>query len=199
LSAGDLLRYELRSPAATPTSQVIAPVSRTVAALDLSTQREEQRLSASAPSIRRVPILADALPGARSRDVLLMIAGAGLTALCAQITVHVPPSPVPITGQTFAVVLAGAALGSLRGGASQLLYLLLGLALPIYAGGAHGWTIISGPTGGYLVAFPIDAFVIGRLAERGRDRQLLTAFTAYVAGQLIIFGIACPGSRPRPI
>ena len=149
-------------------------------------------MSASAPSVRRVPVLADALPGARWRDVLLVIAGAGLTALCAQISIHVPPSPVPITGQTFAVVLAGAALGSRRGGASQLLYLLLGLALPVYAGGAHGWTIISGPTGGYLVAFPIAAYVIGRLAERGRDRQLLTAFAAYVAGQLIIFGIGVP-------
>jgi biotin transport system substrate-specific component len=149
-------------------------------------------VSATVPSVRRVPVLADALPGAHLRDVALVIAGTGLTSLCAQISIHVPPSPVPITGQTFAVVVAGAALGSLRGGASQLLYLLVGLAVPVYAGGTHGWNVIAGATGGYLVAFPVAAFAIGRLAEHGRDRQLLSAFSAYVAGQLIIFGIGVP-------
>ncbi len=99
---------------------------------------------------------------------------------------------MPITGQTFAVVVAGASLGARRGGASQLLYIAAGLALPIYAGAAHGWGVISGPTGGYLVAFPIAAYVIGRIAEYGGDRRLATAFPAYVAGQLIIFGIGVP-------
>ncbi|MBV9803741.1 MAG: biotin transporter BioY [Solirubrobacterales bacterium] len=149
-------------------------------------------MSATVPSVSRVPVLADALPGARWRDVVLVIAGAGLTALCAQISIRVPPSPVPITGQTFAVVVAGASLGSTRASASQLLYLLIGLALPVYAAGTHGWSIISGATGGYLVAFPIAAWAIGRLAEHERDRQFLTAFAAYVAGQLIIFGIGVP-------
>ena len=149
-------------------------------------------MSSSVPSVRRVPVLADALPGARPRDLMLVIAGAALTAACAQISVHVPPSPVPITGQTFAVVVAGASLGSVRGGASQLLYVLLGLALPVYAGGTHGWEVLSGATGGYLVAFPIAAFAIGRLAELGRDRYVLTAFAAFVAGQLIIFGLGVP-------
>jgi biotin transport system substrate-specific component len=62
----------------------------------------------------------------------------------------------------------------------------------VYAGGTHGWSVITGATGGYLVAFPIAALAIGRFAEHGRDRHLLTAFAAYVAGQLIIFGIGVP-------
>ena len=142
--------------------------------------------------VRRSRVLADAVPGARARDVMLVLAGASLTALCAQISIQVPPSPVPITGQTFGVVVAGAALGSTRGGTSQLLYVLAGLALPVYAGGTHGWAVLSGPTGGYLVGFVIAGYMIGRLAEYRRDRRLLTAFPAYVLGQLIIFGIGVP-------
>lgn len=149
-------------------------------------------MSVSVPSVRRVPVLADALPESGWRDAILVIAGAGLTAACAQISIHVPPSPVPITGQTFAVVLAGATLGSNRGGASQLLYLLLGLAVPIYAAGSYGWHVIAGASGGYLVAFPVAAFVVGFLAEHGSDRRLFTAFAAYAAGQLIIFGVGVP-------
>jgi biotin transport system substrate-specific component len=149
-------------------------------------------VSATVPSVRRVPVLADALPGDRLRDLLLVIAGAGLTALCAQISVYVPPSPVPVTGQTFAVVVVAAALGSIRGGASQLLYVLLGLALPIYADGAAGWHVIAGASGGYLVAFPIAAVAVGWLAEHGGDRRLISAVAAYAAGQLVIFGIGVP-------
>jgi biotin transport system substrate-specific component len=132
------------------------------------------------------------LPGARWRDVTLVLAGAGLTMLCAQISIRVPPSPAPITGQSFAVVVTGATLGSTRGSISQCLYVLLGLALPVYAEGASGWHVISGASGGYLVAFPIAAFAIGRLAEHGHDRRLLTAVAAYAVGQLIIFGIGVP-------
>ena len=149
-------------------------------------------MSGSAPTIAHGPVLADVLPGTRSRDLILVVLGAGLTCACAQVSIHVPSSPVPITGQTFAVIVAGASLGGARGGASQLLYLLLGLVLPVYAGSAEGWHVISGPTGGYLIAFPIAACVVGLLAERGSDRHLVSAFVAYVAGQLIIFGIGVP-------
>jgi biotin transport system substrate-specific component len=149
-------------------------------------------VSTSAMPVRRLPVLADAIPGHRIRDAGLVMLAAGLTGTCAQISIHVPPSPVPITGQTFAVVVAGASLGGRRGGASLLLYVLAGLALPIYAGGTHGWSVVSGPSGGYLIAFPIAAYVIGRIAEHGGDRRLATAFPAYVAGQLIIFGIGVP-------
>jgi biotin transport system substrate-specific component len=138
------------------------------------------------------PVLADAVPGARVRDLALILAGACLTAMLAQVAIHVPPSPVPVTGQTLAVVIAGAALGSSRGAASQLLYVLAGLALPVYADGAHGPDVIFGATGGYLVGFVAAAWVIGRLAERGTDRRLLTAVVSFFAAQLVVFGFGVP-------
>jgi biotin transport system substrate-specific component len=124
--------------------------------------------------------------------VALIAAGALLTILGAQVSIHVPPSPVPITGQTLAVVLAGGALGARRGAASQLLYVLLGLFLPVYADGESGAHIIWGATGGYLVGFVIAAWVIGKLAERGADRRTLVASGAFAIGQLIIFAIGVP-------
>jgi biotin transport system substrate-specific component len=130
--------------------------------------------------------------GTRVRDATLVLAGALLTVLGAQISIHVPPSPVPITGQTLAVVLAGAALGWRRGAASQLLYLAIGLFLPVYADGAQGWDVVWGATGGYLVGFVFAAAVIGWLAERGADRRVLIAIATFVVGQLIVFGIGVP-------
>ena len=146
---------------------------------------------ALAPSRPRT-VLVDALPGTWARDVALVIAGALLTVLGAQIAIHVPPSPVPVTGQTLAVVIAGAALGWRRGAASQLLYVLLGLFLPVYSDGASGPDVIWGATGGYLVGFVIAAALIGRLAELGADRRPHIAFLAFCAGQLAIFGIGVP-------
>src|ERR1700761_7930472 len=102
-----------------------------------------------------VAVLGDVLPGERLRDALLVIAGAGLTALGAQIAVHVPGSPVPVTAQTLAVVVAASALGAWRGAASQILYLLLGLALPIYAGGTSGTAVLWGASGGYIFGFVV--------------------------------------------
>ena len=89
----------------------------------------------------RQPVLADELPGSIARDIALVVAGALFTALLAQITVSVPGSPVPITGQTLAVGLVGATLGMSRGAASLALYAVLGLFLPFYADGASGWSI----------------------------------------------------------
>jgi biotin transport system substrate-specific component len=137
-------------------------------------------------------VLADALPGARTRDVLLVVAGALLTVLGAQIAIHVPPSPVPVTGQTLAVVVAGSALGMRRGAASQLLYVLLGFALPVYADGASGPEVLWGATGGYLIGFVLAAALVGRLAELGADRRPAIAFAAFCAGQLAVFGIGVP-------
>jgi len=144
----------------------------------------------AAPPTRLV--LADRLAGTRTRDVLLVVAGALLTALCAQIAIHVPPSPVPVTGQTFAVVVAGSVLGARRGAASQLLYVALGLVLPVYADGAQGPHVVWGATGGYLVGFVLAAGVVGALAERGADRRPLLAVLAFALGQLIVFGIGVP-------
>ena len=143
-------------------------------------------------AINRPLVLADALPSSRLRDAALVAGGAGLTALGAQIAIHIPPSPVPVTGQTLAVVIAGAALGARRGAASQMLYLLLGLFLPIYSDGGSGIDVIWGATGGYIVGFVIAAYVVGALAERGADRRPVIAFLAFAGGQLAIFAIGLP-------
>jgi biotin transport system substrate-specific component len=137
-------------------------------------------------------VLADALPGDRVRDLLLILGGAGLTALAAQITVHIPGSPVPVTAQTLAVVLAGSALGTWRGAASQLLYVVLGLFLPIYAGGASGGTVVWGANGGYLIGFIVAAGLIGWASEHGADRRWLLAAAMFALGQLAIYLIGVP-------
>jgi biotin transport system substrate-specific component len=142
-----------------------------------------------------LPVLADALPGARVRDAVLVVSGALLTALFAQISIDVPPSPVPITGQTLAVGLVGATLGARRGASSLGLYALLGLFLPFYADGASGWDVIWGASGGYIVGFIVAAGVIGWLAEHGADRQVVLAFLAFVAGQLVIFAFGLAGLK----
>jgi biotin transport system substrate-specific component len=155
-------------------------------------QLSSKRSVVSSSAVLSRPVLADAIPGARVRDALLVIAGALLTAACAQVAIHVPGSPVPVTGQTFAVVLAGASLGSVRGGLSQLLYLGLGLVAPVYAGGTQGSGVLFGASGGYIVGFVLAGFVIGAIAQRGGDRRVLSAFAAFALGQLIIFGIGVP-------
>jgi biotin transport system substrate-specific component len=103
---------------------------------------------------------------------------------------------VPITGQTFAVVLVGASLGSIRGTASLLLYLLVGLiGAPVYADQAHGWTVVKGATGGYLVGFVVAAAVTGWLAEHRWDRRFSSSVTVMLTGNVIIYLFGCPGSR----
>ena len=110
-----------------------------------------------------------------------------LTALFAQITIRLPFTPVPITGQTFAVLLSGAALGMWAGGASQILYLLLGLFFPFYANGASGTEALFGATGGYLFGFVVAAALVGKLAERHHDRRVISAVTAFLTGSLLIY------------
>src|SRR5438445_10475712 len=96
----------------------------------------------------------------------LVVAGTLLVAGAAQISFPLPFTPVPITGQTFAVVLVGASLGAVRGTASLMLYLWLGVAgAPIYAHHDHGWSVITGSSGGYIVGFVLASAVTGYLAE----------------------------------
>ena len=137
-----------------------------------------------ATALPRRIVLADTLPQARVRDATLVLAGALLTA-----------SPVPVTGQTLAVGLVGATLGARRGAASLLLYGLLGLLLPFYAGGESGWHVVWGASGGYIVGFVFAAGAIGWLAERGADRKALAAFAAFVVGQLIVFAFGLAGLK----
>jgi biotin transport system substrate-specific component len=153
-------------------------------------------IASAAPALpRRGLVLADAIPGARVRDAVLVLAGAGLTALLAQVAIMIPPSPVPVTGQTLAVGLVGATLGARRGTAAMLLYALLGLFLPVYADGGSGWHVITGASGGYIVGFIIATGVVGYLAERGADRKVVTAFVAFVAAQLIVFAFGLAGLK----
>jgi biotin transport system substrate-specific component len=150
----------------------------------------------SAPSAAALPpVLADAIPGARVRDAVLVVSGALLTALFAQISIDVPPSPVPITGQTLAVGLVGATLGARRGASALGLYAVLGLFLPFYADGESGWDVIWGASGGYIIGFVVAAAVIGRLAEQGADRRVVLAFLAFVVGQLVIFAFGLAGLK----
>jgi biotin transport system substrate-specific component len=122
------------------------------------------------------------------RDVLLITIGAFFVAVLAQVRIPLPFTPIPLTGQTFAVLLVGAALGSKRGAASLGLYTLMGaLGLPFFAGGASGLAYMSGPTLGYLIGFVAAAFVVGLLAERGLERSVRTSLVPFVAGMLVIY------------
>ncbi len=147
--------------------------------------------------------LADAvLPGRRglSRDIFLVLAFAVLMPLLARIAVPLPFTPVPITGQTFGVLLAGALLGPRRGALALLVYLAEGLAgLPVFAGGASAWSpsragvpVIVGPSAGYLLSYPLAAFAVGFLAERGWDRRFWRAVAAMLVGEVVIYLVGLP-------
>ena len=141
-----------------------------------------------------VPIrLSDGI-GVRARHVALIVAGTLLIALAARFEFYLPNDPfVPVTGQTFAVLLTGGALGFRRGIASTALYLVLGVVgLPVFAGGAQGVEFITGGHGGYLVGFILAAAIVGRLAELGWDRNLVRSLGAMLIGEAAIFGLGVP-------
>jgi biotin transport system substrate-specific component len=135
-----------------------------------------------------------ALPGAGFlTDVGLVGLGAALLAGSAQVSIALPFTPVPITGQTFAVLLVGASLGCVRGSSSALLYVLLGVAgAPVYAHGAHGWAVITGASGGYLVSYPFASALTGWLAERRWDRRFSSAIGAMLTGNVVIYLFGLP-------
>ncbi len=122
------------------------------------------------------------------RDLLVIVGGSLLVAVFAQIRIVLPFSPVPITGQTLAVLLVGVALGKNRASISMILYLGMGLAgMPVFAGGAHGLAYMTGATGGYLVGFVVAAYVAGWLAEKGLDRDIRTALLPFLVGEMVIY------------
>lgn len=136
------------------------------------------------------PRHADASSGALGRDALLVVASSLATALSAQIAVPLPFTPVPLTGQTFGVLLSGALLGPRLGALALLLYLAEGgLGLPFFAGGASGPARLFGPTGGYLLSYPLAAWLVGMLAVRGWDRRPGTTLAAMLLGSVIIFAL----------
>jgi biotin transport system substrate-specific component len=134
--------------------------------------------------------LGDVIPGGLVRSIALVIGGAIFVGLTAQVSIPLPFTPVPLTLQTFSVLLVGAALGSVRGVASMALYLLAGVAgVPWFAEHQSGWALASF---GYIVGFVAAAWVVGRLAERGADRRVLPTIGMMALGNLVIyvFGVA---------
>lgn len=145
----------------------------------------------------RQPVLADRIFN-RSLvvDLVLVASGAFLTALLAQVTI--PLWPVPITGQTLAVLLVGATLGLRRGAASLALYAVLGLVgLPVYApqdDGSHltGLVALAAPSFGYIIGFIFAAGLVGWLSERTWDRKFLKALATFVGGTAVVFVFGLP-------
>ena len=149
-------------------------------------------MSAIAVPARR-PVLADALAPHRTRlqDTGLVLAGVGVVALLAQVTIPLPL--VPITGQTLGVILVGAALGSRRGAAALLTYLLIGLAgAPVFAEFSGGPASVLSPSFGFLLGFVPAAFVAGWFAERAWDRTPLLAMAGFVAASAVPFLFGVP-------
>jgi len=137
---------------------------------------------------RRNPlVLADLLPGTLVRDVLLVIGAAGFVGVLAQISIHLSFTPVPITGQTLGVLLAGAALGWKRGAVAMALYGLAGLVgVPWFASHSSGYV---GASFGYIAGFVLSAALCGFLAERGADRSLMKSVPAMVAGEIVMYTV----------
>ena len=122
-----------------------------------------------------------------------MIGFALFTAASAQVTIPLPWTPVPVTGQTLAVLVSGSALGWQAGAASQILYILLGtVGLPFFQNGTSGWDVVSGATGGYLVGFVVCAAIVGVLAQMGQDRRIASSIPAMLAGSAVIYMFGVP-------
>jgi len=127
-------------------------------------------------------------PAAAFYDAALIIGGSLFVGLSAQIAIPLPFSPVPVTGQTFAVLLVGALLGPGRGALSMLAYLLSGAAgLPVFALGQAGPAVLIGPRGGYIVGFVAAACITGFLAKKGWDRRIITTILAMICGNIAIY------------
>ncbi|WP_326599046.1 biotin transporter BioY [Streptomyces sp. NBC_01803] len=140
-------------------------------------------------------VLADLLPAAtapraRVRDAALVLGGAALTGVAAQIAVPVPGSPVPVTGQTFAALLIGASLGTHRALLSLTLYALAGMAgTPWFAEGTSGYGM---PTFGYVIGMALAAALVGALAARGGDRTVPRTVATMALGTAVIYAVGVP-------
>jgi len=118
---------------------------------------------------------------------LIMVASAYLS-------INLPFSPVPITGQTFGVMLIAMALGRVRAVGVMTAYLLEGISgLPVFAGGAAGFGVLAGPTGGYLLGFLAAAYLVGGLADKGWDKSYLKSILAMILGHAVIFAFGLAG------
>lgn len=134
-------------------------------------------------------VLVDHLPASQTavRDVLWVVGFSLLTGLLAQVEIRFPFTPIPLTGQTFAVLLSGAVLGCRRGFSSQALYLAQGAAgFPVFAGGGSSFAYLLGPTGGYLLSFPLAGALLGWLVEHGASRKSWKLAFALVLSDTLI-------------
>ncbi|HRC63070.1 MAG TPA: biotin transporter BioY [Dehalococcoidia bacterium] len=127
------------------------------------------------------------------RHAALVLAAAVFIAAVAQVSVSLHIGPVPITGLTFGVLLSGALLGPRLGLSAALTYLAMGVVgLPVYAEGSHGWAVLTGSTGGFLIGTPFVALLVGWLAERGWDRRPATLAAALLLGNVVIYAFGLP-------
>lgn len=136
------------------------------------------------------PVLADLIPGERTRDVALVLGATAFLVVAGQLSIPLWFTPVPLSLATFAVLLNGAALGPARAGLSTLLYLVLGMAgAPVFASQTSGWSFASF---GYIVGFVPAAVVVGALARRRADRSVITTAATAALGSLIIYAFGVP-------
>ncbi|MGA4897424.1 biotin transporter BioY [Streptomyces griseoincarnatus] len=146
--------------------------------------------TATVTSARPGQVLADLVPASRVRDAALVLGGAALTGLAAQIAVPVPGSPVPVTGQTFAALLVGTTLGARRGFASLAVYALVGMAgVPWFAEGRSGMGM---PSFGYILGMLLASVVVGVLARRGADRSVWRTAGTMLLGSAVIYAVGVP-------
>lgn len=144
----------------------------------------------AASAVRTHPVLADLIPVSRLRDATLVLGGAVLTGLAAQLSVPVPGSPVPVTGQTFAALLVGTALGARRGLLALALYAVAGVAgMPWFADGSSG---AGAPSFGYILGMALAAGVVGALARRGADRSVWRTAGTMVLGSAVVYAVGVP-------
>ncbi|MBA2380921.1 MAG: biotin transporter BioY [Chloroflexi bacterium] len=140
-----------------------------------------------------LPIRVGERMGSRLRHIALIAVGAAVVLASAQFVIRLPYTDVPITGQTFGVLLVGGALGFRRGLMSIALYVAIGLiGLPFFAEHKGGVGVMFGGTGGYIIGFMVAASVVGRLAELGWDRRILGALGAMAIGNVVIYLIGVP-------
>lgn len=141
-------------------------------------------------SLRNRRVLADLVARNWVVEIALVVGAAAIVGLLAQISFPMPGSPVPVTGQTLGVLLAGSALGWWRGGLSMLVYMGAGVAgVPWFAQHTSGWPTY---TGGYLIGFVLAAALCGFLSSLGADRNVFSQLGSMLIGEVVIYAIGVP-------
>lgn len=147
-------------------------------------------MSDSVYVVRKPRVLADLLPQSILRDAALVVGYAAFIGLFAQISFHLPFTPVPFTGQTFAVLLGAATLGWSRAALGSSLYALAGVAgVPWFAGGTSGLHVALGPDFGYILSYIVVSIFVGRLAQSGMDRKPAGTIMTMTLGSLLIYAV----------